>query len=173
MRGDHHAERDRGRLARRVGLRPERLRLHGAALSSVIPAKAGIHPNACVYAGGSRPTGNDSSNAPCEQEPAPARLAGTSITHHSMTWEHDHADDEEKTMNTKHISRRFRRFKRANEAVSALEYALLIGVIATLIAGALVVFGGKITAALVTVGAEVTEAAGEVTIDPAHAVQQS
>ena len=62
----------------------------------------------------------------------------------------------------KHKSRRFRRFLWANEAVSALEYALLIGIIATLISAALVVFGGKITAALVTVGAEVTEAAGEV-----------
>ena len=62
----------------------------------------------------------------------------------------------------KHRSRRFRRFLKANEAVSALEYALLIGIIATVLTTALVVFGGKIKAALVTVGAEVTEAAGEV-----------
>ena len=62
----------------------------------------------------------------------------------------------------KHKSRRFRRFLRANEAVSALEYALLIGIIATVLATALIAFGGKIKTALETVGTEVTEAAGEV-----------
>ena len=63
---------------------------------------------------------------------------------------------------SKHKSRRFRRFLRANEAVSALEYALLIGIIATVLTTALIAFGGKIKAALVTVGTEVQEAAGEV-----------
>ena len=63
---------------------------------------------------------------------------------------------------TKHLSRRFRRFLRANEAVSALEYAILVGVIATVIAAAMVTFGGKITAALTAIGAEVTEAADSV-----------
>ena len=63
---------------------------------------------------------------------------------------------------TKHLSRRFRRFLRANEAVSALEYAILVGVIATVIAAAMVTFGGKITAALTAIGDEVTEAATEV-----------
>ena len=63
---------------------------------------------------------------------------------------------------TKHLSRRFRRFLRANEAVSALEYAILVGVIATVIAAAMVTFGGKITDALTAIGAEVTEAATEV-----------
>ena len=66
------------------------------------------------------------------------------------------------TKKTKHISRRFRRFLRANEAVSALEYALLVGVIATVIAGALVTFSGTIKTALTTIGAEVTEGIGEV-----------
>ena len=70
-----------------------------------------------------------------------------------------------KTMEAKkttHISRRFRRFLQANEAVSALEYAILVGVIATTITAALVTFSGTITTALTTIGAEVTEAAGEV-----------
>ena len=62
----------------------------------------------------------------------------------------------------KHKSRHFRRFLPANEAVSALEYALLIGIIATVIAGALVTFGEKIEAAIVAMQAEVTEAATEV-----------
>ena len=62
------------------------------------------------------------------------------------------------TRNKKHISRRLRRFARANEAVSALEYALVIGVVATVIAAALVTFGGNITTLLTTIGAEVTEA---------------
>ena len=63
---------------------------------------------------------------------------------------------------TKHLSRRFRRFVRANEAVSALEYAILVGVIATVIAGALVTFGGEVKKAIEKVQAEVTEAATEV-----------
>ena len=61
---------------------------------------------------------------------------------------------------TKYISRRFRSFLRANKAVSALEYALLVGLIATAIAAALITFGGTITTTLTTIGAEVTEAAG-------------
>jgi Flp pilus assembly pilin Flp len=58
-------------------------------------------------------------------------------------------------MKTKHISRRFRRFAKANEAVSALEYAILVGVIAVAISVALVAFSGNITTALATIGAEV------------------
>ncbi len=55
-------------------------------------------------------------------------------------------------MKTKHRSRRFRRFVRANEAVSALEYAILVGVIAIGIGAALVTFEGKIATALKNVG---------------------
>ena len=43
-------------------------------------------------------------------------------------------------MKTKHVSRRFRRFAKANEAVSALEYAILVGVIAVGVAAALATF---------------------------------
>jgi Flp pilus assembly pilin Flp len=54
------------------------------------------------------------------------------------------------------------KYVRSTRAVSALEYALLVGVIATVIAAALVTFSGTIKSALVGVGAEVTEALGEV-----------
>ena len=58
-------------------------------------------------------------------------------------------------MKTKHVSRRFRRFAKANEAVSALEYAILVGVIAVAIAAALAAFSGNITSALTNIGAQV------------------
>ena len=70
-----------------------------------------------------------------------------------------------KTMEAKksnHILRRLRRSLRANEAVSALEYALLVGVIATVIAGALVTFSGEVKDALTKIQKEVKEAATEV-----------
>ena len=56
---------------------------------------------------------------------------------------------------SKHKSRRFRRFAKANEAVSALEYAILVGVVAVAIGAALVTFGGKITKAVNTIGTKV------------------
>ena len=49
------------------------------------------------------------------------------------------------TRTRKHILRRLRRFAKANEAVSALEYALVIGVVSTVIAAALVTFGAEIS----------------------------
>ena len=63
---------------------------------------------------------------------------------------------------TKHKSRRFRRFLKANEAVSALEYALLVGVIAAGVVAAIVVLEGKIDKAIVKMGQEVNQAVGEV-----------
>ena len=59
------------------------------------------------------------------------------------------------TKKAKHISRRLRRFARDNEAVSALEYALLVGVIAVALSAALVTFSGQIEKALTTIGTEV------------------
>ena len=59
------------------------------------------------------------------------------------------------TKRTKHISRRFRRFARANEAVSALEYAILVGVIAVGMAAALATFESQIDAALTAIGGTV------------------
>ena len=55
-------------------------------------------------------------------------------------------------MKTKHVSRRFRRFTKANEAVSALEYAILVGVIAVGIGAALAAFSTDITNALNAIG---------------------
>ena len=62
---------------------------------------------------------------------------------------------------TKHISRRFRRFTLANEAAGALEYALVVGLVATAIAAALVTFGDQIEDLLTTMGDEVVEAGTE------------
>ena len=59
-------------------------------------------------------------------------------------------------MKTKHVSRRFRRFVRANEAVSALEYAILVGVIAVAIAVALTAFSGSITTAISGIGTSIS-----------------
>ena len=63
------------------------------------------------------------------------------------------------TRKTKHISRRLRRFARANKAVSALEYAILVGVIAVGIAAALATFSGSIKTALGTIGSTVSSTA--------------
>lgn len=57
---------------------------------------------------------------------------------------------------SKHKSRRFRRFFRANEAVSALEYAILVGVVAVAIGAALLTFGGNIKTAITSVGTTVS-----------------
>ena len=61
-------------------------------------------------------------------------------------------------MKTKHISRRFRRFVWANEAVSALEYAILVGVIAIGVGAAIALFQDNITAAIAALGPSVTTA---------------
>ena len=55
----------------------------------------------------------------------------------------------------KHKSRRFRRFTRANEAVSALEYAILVGIIAVAIAAAITLFAGNIKTGITAIGAKV------------------
>ena len=59
------------------------------------------------------------------------------------------------TKKTKHVSRRLRRFARAREAVSALEYAILIGVIAVAVGAALVLFSGNIKTAIGAIGGKV------------------
>ena len=56
---------------------------------------------------------------------------------------------------TKHKSRRFRRFLNANEAVSALEYAILVGVIAVAIGTAMFLFGGQLGTAIDKIGDKV------------------
>ncbi len=63
-------------------------------------------------------------------------------------------------MKTKHVSRRFRRFLKANEAVSALEYAILVGVVSVAVGGALITFSDSISTAITTLGTDVATTAG-------------
>ena len=60
------------------------------------------------------------------------------------------------------MNRRVAGFLRSTTAMSALEYALLVGVIATVIAAALVVFGDRMTDAINSISPEITDAAREV-----------
>ena len=71
-------------------------------------------------------------------------------------------------MKTKHVSRRFCRFVRANEAVSALEYAILVGVIAVGVGAAIALFQDQIVAAIGTLGTPVgtTNVTGTTTVNP-------
>lgn len=74
-------------------------------------------------------------------------------------------------MKTRHISRRFRRFAKANEAVSALEYAILVGVITIAVGAALVTFGENITTAIGKIGGQVVatgETADKVDLSPSN-----
>lgn len=57
-------------------------------------------------------------------------------------------------------SGRLGRFARAGEAVSALEYAILVGIIAVAIAGVLVTFSGNISTAINTIGGEISGLTG-------------
>lgn len=54
--------------------------------------------------------------------------------------------------------RHIRRFLRAEEGVSALEYALVVGVVATVVVAALVLLGNQIDASIDVITAEVKEA---------------
>lgn len=65
-------------------------------------------------------------------------------------------------MKTQHISRRIRRFLKANEAVSALEYAILVGVVTIAVGAAIVAFSGDITAAIEEVGNNIAGATDNV-----------
>ena len=58
------------------------------------------------------------------------------------------------------ILRDLRRFFRAQEAVSALEYAILVGVIVAGVGAALLVFSGDIGDAIETIGDKVEATAG-------------
>ena len=75
-------------------------------------------------------------------------------------------------LTSKHKSRRFRRFSRANEAVSALEYAILVGVVAVALGAALVTFGDNIKSAITGVGGKVAavgSGVGNIQVAPAPA----
>ena len=56
-----------------------------------------------------------------------------------------------------HKSRRLRRFLRANKAVSALEYAILVGVIAVAVGAAIVAFSGNLETAISAIGTDVAK----------------
>ena len=66
-------------------------------------------------------------------------------------------------MKLSNLTRRFRRFLRARKAVSALEYAILVGVIAVGIGGALVLFEGQVSTAIDGIGDVVDDMPGSLT----------
>ena len=51
-----------------------------------------------------------------------------------------------------HYTKKFVHYLRHNRAVSALEYAILVGIIAVAMAGALTAFTGNLTTALNSIG---------------------
>ncbi len=65
-------------------------------------------------------------------------------------------------MQTKQISRRLRRFLKADEAVSALEYAVLVGVVVIGVGGAITAFSDNIEAAIAEIGTNVDGATNNV-----------
>ena len=67
-------------------------------------------------------------------------------------------------LTSKHKSRRLRRFAKASEAVSALEYAILVGVVAVGIGAALYTFTDNIDTAIATIGSDVAGLTGPGTI---------
>ena len=79
---------------------------------------------------------------------APARLAGNRLV--------------EDLMKLKTMLRFLGRFVRAQEAVSALEYAIIVGVVVAGVGGALAVFTGDVEDAIEAVGTKVTTGTGTV-----------
>jgi len=75
--------------------------------------------------------------------------------HYSMKRSIAMQSKKEKTMKTKDVSRRLRRFARASEAVSALEYAILVGIIAVVLATAITTFSGNIKTAITNIGTSI------------------
>ena len=63
-------------------------------------------------------------------------------------------------MKTKHVSRRFRRFLWANEAATAIEYAVLIGVVVVGSAAAIALFFDQIETAIGTIGGDPSDERG-------------
>ena len=61
---------------------------------------------------------------------------------------------------TKHKSRHFRRFAKANEAVSVLEYSILVGVIVAAVGGAVIMLGGKMEAGIAKIGVKMNQTVG-------------
>ncbi len=65
-------------------------------------------------------------------------------------------------MKLKTMLRFLGRFVRAQEAVSALEYAIIVGVVVAGVGGALAVFTGDVEDAIEAVGTKVTQGTGTV-----------
>lgn len=63
-------------------------------------------------------------------------------------------------MNTQHVTRRFRRFCRATQAVAALEYAIMVGVVTVAIGAAVVTFSDTVSEVITGIGDNI-EAAQE------------
>ena len=61
----------------------------------------------------------------------------------------------------KEVLRSCRRFFRGGEAVSALEYAILVGVIVAGVAAALIVFSNNIETAVSKIGGEVAKVSAD------------
>ena len=57
-------------------------------------------------------------------------------------------------------TKKFAHYLRNNKAVSALEYAILVGVIAVAVAAALVTFGGNMKAGIEAIGKQVKDPQG-------------
>ena len=55
-------------------------------------------------------------------------------------------------MIVKQIPRRIRRFLKADQAVSTLEYAMMVGLIATAVGAAIVTFSGDVQTAITNIG---------------------
>ena len=66
-------------------------------------------------------------------------------------------------MTLNNLSRRFRRFLRARKGVSALEYAILVGVIAVGIGTALLLFEDQVSEAITDIGDVVDDMPGGLT----------
>lgn len=74
-------------------------------------------------------------------------------------------------MKTRLIPRHLRRFLKASEAVSALEYAILVGVVTIAVGAGIVTFSGNITTAINEIGTNLDGAtnnvgAGEIIASP-------
>ena len=63
-------------------------------------------------------------------------------------------------MDTMRIKKRVTRFFKAREAVSALEYAILVGVVVVAIGAALATFQNQVTDALSAAGARISNVPG-------------
>ena len=61
-----------------------------------------------------------------------------------------------------HKSRRFRRFLKANEAVSALEYAILVGIVTVGLVGLFATFNTEMKAAVEKIATNVKATTGTV-----------